>query len=47
MKVLNHLRAYVKVTDYCDTYSAVTLTRVKSLVMCLESILSPYPNDSQ
>jgi hypothetical protein len=47
MKVLDPLRACVKVTDYCDPSSAGTLTCIKLLVMCVKSILPPCPNDSQ
>jgi hypothetical protein len=41
------LRTCVKVTDYCDPSSAVTLTYTKSLVTCVESVLPPCPNNSR
>jgi hypothetical protein len=37
MKVLDPLRTYVKVADYCDPSSAGTLTYVKTVEMCIES----------
>jgi hypothetical protein len=40
MKVLDPLRAYVKVADYCNPSSAGTITCVKSLVTCVESIFA-------
>jgi hypothetical protein len=45
MKVLYPLRACVKVADYCDLFSAGTLTSVKTLETFVESVLPPYPND--
>jgi hypothetical protein len=36
-KVLDPLRACVKVADCCDTSSVGTLTCVKSLVTCIKS----------
>jgi hypothetical protein len=47
MKVLNPLRACVKVADCCDPSSTGTLTCIKSLVMIFESIVPPFPNISQ
>jgi hypothetical protein len=46
-KVLDPLRACVKVADCCDSSSTGTLTCVKSIVMCVESVLPPCPNNSQ
>jgi hypothetical protein len=46
-KVLDPLRACVKVADYCDLSSAGTLTCIKPLVAMFESIVLLYPNDSQ
>jgi hypothetical protein len=40
MEVLDPLRAYVKVADYCNPSSAGTITCVKSLVTCVESIFA-------
>jgi hypothetical protein len=47
MKVLDPLRACLKVTDCGDPSSTDTLTCVKSFETCVESVLPPYPNDSQ
>jgi hypothetical protein len=41
------LRACVKVTDCRDPSFAGTLTCTKSLVMCVENVLPPCPNNSQ
>jgi hypothetical protein len=41
-KVLDHLRACVKVADCCDPSSVGTL-----LVTCVQSVMSPCPNNSQ
>jgi hypothetical protein len=41
------LRACVKVANYCDPSFARTLTCVKMIEMCVESVLPLYPNDSQ
>jgi hypothetical protein len=41
------LRARVKVDDCYDSFFAGTLTFIKTLEMCIESVLPPYPNDSQ
>jgi hypothetical protein len=41
------LRTCVKVDDCCDLFCARILTRIKMLEMCVESILPPYPNNSQ
>jgi hypothetical protein len=46
-KVLDHLRAHVKVVDCCDPSFTCTLTCVKSLAMMFESIAPPYLNDLQ
>jgi hypothetical protein len=46
-KVLDLLRACVKVANCCDPSSAGILTCIKSLVTCVESILSPCPSNSQ
>jgi hypothetical protein len=46
-KLLDPLRACVKVADYCDPSSVGTLTRVKSLEMFVRVLVPPYPNDSQ
>jgi hypothetical protein len=46
-KVLDPLRSCVKVADCCDPFSEVTLTCVKMLETCVESVLLPYSNDSQ
>jgi hypothetical protein len=46
-KVLDPLRACLKVTDCGDPSSTDTLTCVKSFETCVESVLPPYPNDSQ
>jgi hypothetical protein len=40
------LRARVKVDDCCDSFPVGTLTFVKTLEMCVESVLPPYLNDS-
>jgi hypothetical protein len=45
--VLDPLRACVKVVDSCDLSSAGTVICVKLLEMCCESVVPPYPNDSQ
>jgi hypothetical protein len=37
-KVLDHLRACVKVAYYYDSRSASTLTCIKSLESCVESV---------
>jgi hypothetical protein len=47
MKVLDLLRACVKIADCCDLSSAGTLTYAKTIETYVESILPPYPNDSQ
>jgi hypothetical protein len=44
-KVLDPLREYVKVADYCDSSSAGTLTCVKPLATMFESIVPPDPNN--
>jgi hypothetical protein len=41
------LRACVKIADYCDSSSAGTLTCVKMIETCVESVLPPYLNDPQ
>jgi hypothetical protein len=41
------LRSYVKIADCCDPSSAGTLTYVKMIETCVESVLPPYPNDPQ
>jgi hypothetical protein len=46
-KVLDPVRACVKVTDCDDSCSVGTLTCVKSLEMFISALLPPYPNDSQ
>jgi hypothetical protein len=46
-QVLDPLRACVKVVDSCDLSSAGTVICVKLLEMCCESVVPPYPNDSQ
>jgi hypothetical protein len=46
-KVLDPLRACVKVADHCDPSSVGTLTCIKSLEMLVSALLRPYPNDSQ
>jgi hypothetical protein len=43
-KVLDKLRASVKVADYCDTSSVGTITCVKSLETFVSVFLPPYPN---
>jgi hypothetical protein len=45
-KVLDPLRACVKVADCCDPSSAGILTCVKSIVTSIESVLSPCLNNS-
>jgi hypothetical protein len=47
MKVLDALRACVKVADCCDLSSIGTLTCIKSLVTCVESILPLCLNNLQ
>jgi hypothetical protein len=47
MKVLDPLRAYVKVADcYYPSFTAA-LTCVKSLDICVESTFATVTNDSQ
>jgi hypothetical protein len=41
VKVLDPLRACVKVADCCDPPFAGTLTRINMIEMCIESILPP------
>jgi hypothetical protein len=41
------LRECVKVTNCYDPSSAGTLTHAKSLITCVESVLPPYPSNSQ
>jgi hypothetical protein len=47
MEVLDPLRACVKVADCCHTSSTCTLTHVKTILTCVESVLPPYLNDLQ
>jgi hypothetical protein len=46
-KVLDPLRACVKVADCCNPSSTGTLTCVKSLETFVSVLLPPYLNDSQ
>jgi hypothetical protein len=46
-KVLDPLRTCVKVADCCDPSSAGTLTFVRMIETCVESVLPPYLNNSQ
>jgi hypothetical protein len=46
-KVLDPLRAYMKVADCCDLSSACILSYAKSLVTCVESVLPSCPNNPQ
>jgi hypothetical protein len=46
-KLLDPLRACVKVADYCDLSSVGTLTCVKSLETFVRVLVPPYLNDSQ
>jgi hypothetical protein len=47
MKVLDPLRACVKVADYCGPSFVGTLTSVKSIVTSIENVLPPCLNNSQ
>jgi hypothetical protein len=47
MKVLDPLRAFVNVVEYCDPSSTGTLICVKSLAMMFESVVPPFLNISQ
>jgi hypothetical protein len=42
-----HLRVCVKVDDYCDLFSASTLSCIKLIVIVLRATLPPYSCDSQ
>jgi hypothetical protein len=44
-KVLDPIRACVKVPDCCDPSSEGTLTCIKSLESFVRALLPPYPND--
>jgi hypothetical protein len=47
MKVLDPLRAYVKVADCCYPSFVDALTCIKSLEICVESNFATVTNDSQ